>query len=208
MKRIFIFSFLLVLAACSARPIKQVPAEVYATKKVDFFAAGHTQAVFKVVGSLNDDWLEGVLIVKKIGEDDFDVAVMTAGAYRVLQATLTPQGVAYRYLFKDADTALVRGRINQFLNILLLDPGIYQRVRHQGEQLLIAYKSPSATVHMMYQAGAVYPFAAKTITLLNTADLAYADYAPADASGSVHVPHQLTYQDGKIELALELIRLK
>jgi hypothetical protein len=36
----------------------------------------------------------------------------------------------------------------------------------------------------------------------------YGQYAPSDEVGSTWVPHELMYKDGKIELALELIRLQ
>ena len=207
-KQILTFSLAIFLCACAARNVKQLPPEVRAVKKVDFFVAGHTQAAFKISGMLNRMEIEGVMIVKKIGEEDFDVSVMTGGAYRVLQATVTPEGIAYRYLFKDADTALIRGRINQFLNLLLLEPGIYQRRRATAQEQLLAYKGDSATVHLLYKNQEIYPYVAKTITLLNTADLSYQSYAPIATDSSIQVPHELIYKDGKIEVTLTLIRLK
>ncbi|MBR4356015.1 MAG: hypothetical protein IKP96_05585 [Elusimicrobiaceae bacterium] len=207
-KQILTFLLALLLCACAGGQIKQIPPQVHAVKRVNFFAGGHTQAAFKIVGTMNNAALEGVLTVKKIGEEDFEVSVMTVGAYRVLQATVSTQGIAYRYLFKDADTSLVRGRINQFLNLLLLEPGVYQRFRQQPQQFMVAYKGSEATVHLMYRPEEIYPYAAKTMTMLNTADLFYGEYAPADDTGTVQVPHELSYQDGKIELALTLIRLK
>lgn len=207
-KPILTFSLAFFLCACASAPVKQLPPQVQNAKKVNFFAAGHTQAAFKVVGTMNGAALEGVLIAKKIGEEDVDVSVLTAGAYRVLHATVTPQAVAYRYLFKDADTAPVRGRISQFLNLLFVEPGTYQRMRVGRDELMTAYKGPSAVVHLRYKPQAVYPFAAKTITMLNTADLTYDQYAPADGEGAVLVPHELVYRDGKIALELTLIRLK
>lgn len=208
LKQILTFSLAVLLCACATAPRQKNIPEAPSRKKADFFAAGHTQAAFQVAGMMNGLGLEGVFIVKKIGEEAFEVTVMTGGAYRVLQATVTPQGIAYRYLFPDADTALVRGRINQFLNLLLLDPGIYQRKHAQKDQVILTYKGRDAVERFFYKLAEEYPFAAKTSTLLNSADLFYAGYAPADADGSVQVPHELVYKDGKIELALTLIRLK
>lgn len=207
-KRILVLSMVVGLGACVGGQIKQIPMDVRPMKKVDFFVGGHTQAAFKVTGTMNGNVLEGVLVAKKIGEEDFDISVMSTGAYRVMQATLTPAGIAYRYLFPDADTALVRGKIHQFLNLLLLDVGVYQRRRVENEELTVTYKNPSATVRLMYHAEQIYPYAAKTSTLLNTADSLYSQYAPADASGAVQVPHELIYKDGKIEVILTLISLK
>ena len=208
LKQILTFSVAFLLCACATGPLKRPQAEASVHKKVNFFAAGHSQAAFKTVGTLNEAGLEGVLVVKKIGEDDYEVTVMTGGAYRVLQATVTPQGIAYRYLFPEVNTALVRGRISQFLNVLLLDPGLYQRKRVQDDQVILSYKGTDATVRFFYNRAEEYPFAAKTSTLLNTADLLYREFAPADADGQMLVPHELVYKDGKIELTLTLISLK
>ena len=208
LKRILILGVTVLISACAGGQLKQIPPQVRATKKVDFFAGGHTQAAFKVTGAMNNNVLEGVMVIKKIGEGDFDISVMSTGAYRVMQATLTPAGIAYRYLFPDADTALVRGKIHQFLNLLVLDVGVYQRLRVENNELAVTYKNPSATVRLKYVAGQVYPHAASTSVLLNTADLTYSQYAPADSSGWLQVPHEMVYKDGKIEIVLTLISLK
>lgn len=207
-KQILTFSLAVFLVACAGGQIKQIPSVVRATQKVDFFAGGATQAAFKVTGTMDDMGLEGVLVAKKIGDEEFEVSVMTAGAYRVMQATVTPAGIAYRYLFKDADTSFVRGRINQFLNLLLADVGVYQRYRAETDQLTVTYKNKNAAVRLMYKPGVAYPYAAQTIAVLNTADMFYNEYAPANAGGSMQVPHELTYKDGKIEVLLTLISLK
>ena len=208
LKQILTFSAVILLSACATAPLRTSAPEASTHKKVDFFAAGHTQAAFKVVGTMDEAGLEGVLVAKKIGEESYEVTVLTSGAYRLLHALVTPQGIAYRYLFPDADTALIRGRISQFLNLLLLDPGIYERKRTQKDQVMLTYKGQAATVRLFYRLDQEYPFTAKTSTLLNTADLFYGEYAPADAGGTIQVPHELLYKDGKIELALTLIRLK
>ena len=119
LKQILTFSAILFLAACAIAPVKEVPMDARGYQKVDLFAGGQKTAAFKVVGRLNDFSIEGVLKIEKIGEEDFNVIVLTGGAYRVLYATVTPAGIAYRYLFPEADTVLVRGRISQFLNLLV-----------------------------------------------------------------------------------------
>lgn len=207
-KQISIFCVAVFLCACAGGQMKQVPTQVRATKKVDFFAGGATQVAFKVAGTMGDMGLEGVLVAQKIGDEEFEVSVMTAGAYRVMQATVTPAGIAYRYLFKDADTSFVRGRINQFLNLLLADVGVYQRYRAEADNFIVTYKNKNASVRLMYKPAQAYPYAAKTITMLNTADLFYNEYAPANDSGSMQVPHELIYKDGNMEVTLALISLK
>ena len=207
-KPILTFSAAVLLCACATAPLDRTAAVQPVHKKVDFFAAGHTQAAFKIVGTMNDNGVEGVLVAKKLEADSYEITVLTTGAYRLLHATVTPQGIAYRYLYPAADTAWVRGRISQFLNLLLLDPGTYKRTRREKEQTTVFYKNSDASVRLFYAPEQEYPFAAQTSTWSNKARLAYAEYAPADAQGEIQVPHELVYQDGKIELALTLIRLK
>ncbi len=208
LKQILTFSTILFLTACALAPVKQIPSEVRGHKKVDLFAGGHKIAAFKAIGRMGDFELEGVLRLEKIGGEDFNVSVLTGGSYRVLQATVTPQGIAYRYLFPDADTALIRGRIGQFLNLLVSDPGVYESFRIKGDRLTITYEGKEAKTRLIYPREQVYPQAAQTITLLNTADLFYSQYTPADSEGEAQVPHELVYKDGKIELVLTLISLK
>jgi len=207
-KHILTFSLAVWLCACAGGQLRQIPTEVRGHKKVDFFAAGHTQAGFRVVGKMNDMELEGLLIIKKIGAEDFDVSVVTGAAYRLMQATVTSQGIAYRYLFKDADTPLIRARISQLLNVLLTDPGVYQRRQVKKDQLSIYYKNAGATTRLSYRAEDIYPYAAQTSTLLNNADLWYNQYAPAQAEGDLQLPHEMVYKDGKIEISLMLVSLK
>jgi len=207
-KQILTFSLALLLAACGVHSAKQIPPQALEYKKVNFFAAGHKQIAFKAVGSMDGNALEGVLQVKKIGEDDFEVLLMTSGAYRVLHATVSEEGIAYRYLFKDVDNAFVRARITQFLNLLLLDIGTYERISTAKTQTTITYKNQFAKTKLHYRTGAVYPYAAQSIVTLNTADLAYDQYAPSSAQSDVEVPHLLVYRDGGVTLELSLISLR
>ena len=208
LKPILTFSAVLFLSACALAPVKQIPTEVRGHQKVNFFAGGQRVAAFKAVGRMDDFELEGVLRIQKIGEEDFDVKVLTGGSYRVLHANVTPEGIAYLYLFPEADTALIRGRINQLLNLLVSNPGEYKNIHHKGSDLIVTYENKNAKTRFSYRTDQIYPSAAQTITLLNTADLFYSQYAPADAEGDVQVPHKLIYKDGKIELELTLISLK
>ena len=208
LKQILTFSAVFFLAACATVPMKQIPPEVRNHKKVTFFEGDKTLAAFKAVGRMDDFELAGVLRLQKIGPEDFDVKVITGGSYRVLHANVTPEGIAYLYLFPEADTSLVRGRINQLLNLLVSDVGPYQRIRQKGNEITITYNGKDAKTRLLYQQDQTYPFAAQTITMLNTADLFYREYAPADAESEWQVPHELIYKDGKIELELTLLSLK
>ncbi|HAM43253.1 MAG TPA: hypothetical protein DCP52_05450 [Elusimicrobia bacterium] len=208
LKRILTFSLAVWLCACTGGQIKQIPPEVCSYKKVDFFIGGRTQAAFKAVGQMNEDYVEGVLRIKKIGDGDYDVLLMTGAAYKVLHATVSPEGIAYRYLFKDADTAVVRGRITQFLNLLLSDAGSFQKRRVKDGETTLTYQGRNAKERFLYREGEIYPYAAQSVTVLNTADLFYDEYALLDDAGEVSVPHVLVYKDGNITLDLTLISLR
>ncbi len=207
-KRILTFSLAVLLAACAGGRVKEIPTDVRDYKRVDFFTQGRTQAAFKVMGQMEQDYLEGVLRIKKIGERDFDVVLMTGAAYRVLHAVVSPEGVAYRYLFKEADTAVVRGRITQFLNLLLAEEGVFQNRRIKGENVILTYKGREAKEKFFYRKGEFYPYAAQTIVTLNTGDLSYEEYAPFDADGTENIPHMLVYKDGNVTLDMTLISLR
>ncbi len=208
LKQILTFSCALLLCACATARVKQVPAEVRALQKVNFFAEGKTQAGFKVTGTMDGMMTDGVVTAKKIGEEDVEVTLLTGGLYKVMHAIVSPEGVAYRYLFKDVDNAVVRGRITQLLDLLFSAPGTYAGLRTKSGQTRVTYQGPRAKEILIYEGGAVYPTAARTVTTLNSADLTYGDYMPISADGTVSVPHELVYKDGKITLELQLISLR
>lgn len=209
LKQILTFSMALLLIGCATARVKQVPADVYNYKKVNFFAEGKTQAGFKVSGTMDDMMTDGVVTVKKIGEEDFEVVLLTGGLYKVLHAIVSPEGIAYRYLFKEVDNTLVRGRITQLLDLLFSSPGAYAGIRREKNgDVTTIYKAARAKETFTYKAGETYPAIARTITALNSADLQYADYMPLSADGTVQVPHTLVYRDGKIVLDMQLISLR
>ncbi len=208
LKQILTFSSVLLLCACATVGVKQIPAQVRNLQKVNFFAEGKTQAAFKVTGTMDGMMTDGVVTVKKIGEQDVEVMLMTGGFYKVMHAIVSPEGVAYRYLFKDVDNSVVRGRITQLLDLLFLPPGTYVKSTAKNGQTRVTYQGPRAKAVLVYEAGGIYPVSARTVTTLNGADLTYADYMPLSADGTVQIPHTLIYQDGKITLELQLISLR
>ncbi|MBR2082746.1 MAG: hypothetical protein IJ876_07075 [Elusimicrobiaceae bacterium] len=208
LKQILTFSCALLLMACASARVKQIPTEVRNLRKVNFFAEGKTQAAFKVTGTMDGMMTDGVVTIKKIGEEDFEVVLLTGGLYKVMHAIVSPEGIAYRYLFKDVDNALVRGRITQLLDLLLTDPGTYAGMHTKNGQTRVTYHGPRAKEIFMYEGSGTYPVAARTSTTLNNADLMYGDYMPVSADGEVSVPHELIYKDGKIVLELNLISLR
>ena len=207
-KQILTFSCAVLLCACATARVKQVPAQVRALQKVNFFEGGKTQAGFKVTGSMDGMMTDGVVTAKKIGDEDVEVTLLTGGFYKVMHVLVSPEGVAYRYLFKDVDNAVVRGRITQLLDLLFSAPGTYVGSRTKKGETRVTYQGPRAKEIFIYQDGAVYPTAARTVTTLNCADLTYGDYMPISADGTISVPHELIYKDGKITLELQLISLR
>lgn len=208
LKQILTFSCALLLCACATGRIKQVPSHVRDLQKVNFFAEGKTQAGFRVTGTMDGMMTDGVVTVKKIGDDDVEVLLLTGGLYKVMHVIVSPEGVAYRYLFKEVDNALVRGRITQLLDLLFLPPGTYAGARTKNGETRVTYQGPRAKTVLIYHEASSYPVAARTVTALNSADLTYGDYMPISAEGDVQVPHELIYKDGKVSLDLQLISLR
>ena len=207
-KQILTFSIALLLCACASTSVKQQVYPGHDFKKVNFFVEGKKQVGFKITGTLDDMQMDGVVTAKKIGEQDIEVVLLTGGLYRVMHAIVSPEGIAYRYLFKDVDNALVRGRITQLLDLLFSAPGSYVSSRTKNGATTLTYKGARAKETFTYEAGNLYPVSARTITTLNSADLVYGDYTPLSADGEVQVPHTLVYKDGKILLELQLISLR
>ena len=208
LKQILTFSMALWLCACATVRVKQVPSAVRELKRVDFFAEGKTQAAFKVTGTMDGLQTDGIVTAKKISGQDIQVVLLVGGLYKVLDVLVSPEGVAYRYLFKDIDNALVRGRITQLLDLLANTSGEYAGVSTKKGQTRVFYKGPRAKEIFIYEAGGTYPVAARTVTTLNSANLTYADYMPISADGTVLIPHELVYEDGNIRLDMQLISLR
>ena len=207
-KQIILLLSLGLLGACASVGVKQIPAAARGHKRVDYFSAGQERVAFKVVAQLEDGYLSGVLRIKKIGAQDYDVLLMGDGAYKYLEAVVSPSGVAYKYIFKDADTSLARGRVNQFLRLLLADPGSFMSYRVKDGMEEITYKNQDAKTRLVYPQGASFPSQAVSSALLNSAEINYEQYTPYGTEGNLEIPHLLIYRDGNITLDLELISMK
>ena len=203
-KLILTFSLAVLLAACATLQRAPVITDLNHYKRADYFKT-HAQGAFNVTGTFEDFSMDGVLIVKKLDENDFEVSLLSAGMFQVLKATVTEEGIAWQYLFKDVDNTFVRARITQLLDLLLM-PKKCHKIGVKNGEAVVTCKGIRAKERFFYQNNEVYPVRAQTVTALNTADLSYADYVPADADGNL-LPHHLTYKDGKITLYLTLISL-
>ncbi len=207
-KQIVILLSLCLLGACASFGVKQVPSEARGHKRVDYFSAGQERVAFKAIAQLDDGYLSGVLRIKKIGPQDYDVLLMGEGAYKYLEAVVSPSGVAYKYIFKDADTSLARSRVEQFLRLLLDEPGTFASYRVKDGMEVLTYKTRDGKTRLTYPQGAQFPSSASSSTLLNTAEVTYEQYTPYGTEGDLEIPHLLVYKDGNITLDLELISIK
>lgn len=203
-KLILTFSLAVLLAACATLHKTPVITDLDHYKRVDYFQ-NNDGGAFGVTGTFEDFSMDGVLVVKKMGASDFEVSLLSAGMFRVLKAMVTEEGIAWQYLFKDVDNALVRGRITQLLDLLLM-PKTCRKIGVKNGEAVVTCNGVRTKERFFYADNGEYPVRAQTITALNTADLAYADYVPADADDGL-LPHHLTYKDGKITLYLTLISL-
>ncbi len=207
LKQILTFLGVLGLCAC-ATTRNQLATESAPSQPVSFFVEEHTQAAFKITGHLDTMTLDGVLTIRQTAQDTYSVTLLAGGLYRVLDVSVSPQEITYYYLFKDVDNGIVRSRITQLLDLLLIPPQQYIGTVTKNGNKQIRYKGPRAKEIFFYNPGQEYPVSSRTITALNTAELTYRDYMPLSADGDVLIPHELVYKDGKITLDLQLISLR
>ena len=179
-KLILTFSLAVLLSACATLHRTPVITDVNYYRQPDFFA-GYAQGSFEVKGTFEDLAMEGVLIVKKLGPSDYEVHLLSGGLFQVMKATVTPEGIAWQYLFKDVDNALVRGRITQLLDLLLMPKRCKKAAAKNGEAVV-------------------------TCDGIRAKDLEYTEYTDAFAE-SGPLPRYMTYRDGKITLYLTLFKL-
>ena len=203
-KLILTFSLAVLLSACATLHKTPVITDVNYYRQPDFFA-GYTQGSFEVKGTFEDLALEGVLIVKKLGPNDYEANLLSGGLFQVMKATVTPEGIAWQYLFKDVDNALVRGRITQLLDLLLMPKRCKKADAKNGEAVLTC-DGVRAKERFYYAGNEPDPVRAQTVTLLNTADLEYTQYTDAFAE-SGRLPGRMIYRDGKITLYLTLFKM-
>lgn len=192
------------LGACSSVGIKP-SCDGRSLARPSYFAAGQSLAAFKFVSAGYGGALEGVLQIKKIDEDAYDVSLFaSAGGYRLMQAVVTPQGAAYSFLVKEADNAVARAKAETFLKLLLFPPSGYKNCKEENGSLRVTYKD-GGTFRYEYAAGEQYPSALAHKKTLGSVRLSYGEYAPYEEG---QLPHYLYYRDGGAEAELFLLTLK
>lgn len=205
LKKAVLLGLSVLLCACAG--VKSLPADARGYHRPGFFKEGETLAAFKVTARFKDQYWRGVLRVKKVDADGYSVLALGDGAYKLLEAVLTPQGIAWKYIYPDGDKAVIRSRAEQFLNLLLLEPEGFTRLSRTKTGVTLSYKGAGAAWRYTYAGDNTWPESAQTVTALNSAEMRYGQYTPFGDSGAP-VPHVLVYKDGALTLEMTLISLK
>lgn len=206
-KKTVLFLSICLLSACATLKVKPVPSELRAYQRPDFFSQGQTQAAFKLQANAKDNYVQGVMRVNRLGEDDFDVMVFGEGMYRVMNAVVTPEGVAYKFLMKPADTSAVRKRIDGFLTLFLYPPNQFVSARDKNGYKILTYGAPDGKARYFYREGETLPEKMIYDKFLGSATLLFAEYTPYGEEGEM-IPHLIIYDDGAINAEMTLISMK
>ena len=202
MKRILYFLFIVLFASGCASLPKQ-SCEVGLMRPY-FFEQGEKLAAFRMILSAGSMEIEGILQIKKTDVEQYDITIFsTAGAYRMLQATLTREGAQYSFLVPSADRSAVRIKAERFLSLLLFPAQSAGSCKVKNEGVRVHYKH--APMMYEYEKGAKYPEELIGPKFLGKVHLTFEDYKPYEDG---QLPHQLHYRDGKVKVDLTLLRLK
>ncbi len=194
---------LLGLGACASVPVQKNCADTKIMPSL--FAEGKTLAAFYMQASRKQYGLDGVLAIKKLGANRYEInAFSAAGGYRLLQAIVTPDKTQYQFLIKPADRAVVRAKLQRIWNLLLFQPEEMSRCQQQDGKTYLTYAKPFARQYV-YQERNRYPEQVISKTFLHRSVLSFNQYQQIE---NEQVPQQLTYQEGGVTVALQLIRLK
>lgn len=172
-----------------------------------YFAAGQKLAAFKISAQAYGNRLDGILQIKKMDEDSFDVTLFAAaGGYKLVQAVVTPEGTAYSFLPKMADSAAARAKADAFLRVLLFPPASSARktCRMKDGLNIVTYKDAVTRRYAYAEPGSAPQYVTYKKTL-GSARLNFDQYAPYEEG---EIPHYLFYRDGKLEAELALLTLK
>ncbi len=205
MKKIWILCFLCTfLGACSGVSIRP-SCDGRDLQKPSYFAHGEKLAAFRLLATARGYGMEGILQVKKIAEDSFDVTLFAvAGGYLLMQAVVTKEGAAFSYIPKEADSAIARAKAETFLKILLFPPMGASKCREKENVRIVTYKD-GGTLRYEYEGAQSYPQSLAYKKTFGSAHLNFAQYAPYEAG---ELPHLLYYEDGAVEAELILLSIK
>ncbi len=201
MKKIAVLLLSVFLGACSTLGVKQNCAK-QDLKTVSYFAEGQQLVAFRFAAQARGYQADGILQIKKKAEGDFEVtAFATAGAYRLMTAVVNEKGVYFTYVLPFADHAVVRGKVETFLKVLLFPPQEIKSCRIDGAVQTVQAEGGN----YRYPVGQAYPSLLTYKKTLGSVALAYDQYAPYEQG---QVAHYLQYEDGGISAEMVLISLK
>ena len=202
MKRIVVLICSVFLGACSTLGVKQNCAK-QDLKTMSYFAEGQRLAAFRFVAQARGYQADGILQVKEVAEGAYEVtAFATAGAMRLMTATVDKKGVNFTYVLPLADHAVVRGKVETFLKALLFPPQEIKSCRTDGAVQTVQADGGN----YRYPAGQVYPSLLIYKKTLGSVTLAYDQYAPYEQG---QVAHYVYYRDGgRVGVELVLVSLK
>lgn len=204
MKKYWIFGAALLFSACASVGPKNACGA--GDKFIpSYFAHGERVAAFRVSGAAYGRQMDGILQIKKTGDEAYDVAVFAlAGGIKLMQAVITPRGTEYSYIIKQADSSVVRAKAERLLNLILFAPQGPVSCKEKDGTLWLRYKKDGG-VRYSYASGRPWPETAVLSKALGSAKLTYGQYAPYEIG---EMPHYLFYEDGVLEAELILLTLK
>jgi hypothetical protein len=200
-KILFLCVSLLCLGACASVP-RQSCSENLA--RPYFFTQGEKIAAFRINLMVGAQQVDGILQIKKTGDEKYDATLFsTAGAYRLLQATLTREGTQYTFLIPAIDRSAVHIRTERFLSLLLFPSKTRGSCKIKTDGVQVNYKH--APMSYVYESDKNYPHELIGPKSFGRVYLTFADYQPYEGG---QLPHKLHYKDGKVQADLTLLRLK
>ena len=200
-KLLFLCAGLLCLGACASVPVGSCGENL---ARPYFFEQGEKIAAFRMLLSAGEQNIEGILQIKKTADEKYEVTIFsTAGAYRLLQATLTRDGAQYSFLIPAIDRSAVRIKAERFLSLLLFPSQTRGSCKIKADKWQVNYKHAPMTY--LYETDQTYPAELIGPKSLGRVYLTFTDYQPYESG---QLPHKLHYRDGKIRVDLTLLRLK
>ena len=194
----------LALGACSSLGTKNNNAAAQDRAVPSYFSRGETAAAFKLDSVIREMPLEGVLIVKKTGDEVYSIKIMGPLGAKIVDGVMDDNGVTYDYVLPDINTGLIKSRFEKFIFALLRPAGEIKKAHFNKDGTLeIKRKVGESTFTYVYGENAAYPDKMQSGAI----SMSFAQYQ-AYADGSL--PYALTYFDSlaNVSLGLALISIR
>ena len=198
LKRVFIVASIALLGACATLGTKDYNAMAEGRKAPCYFAGKETGAAFKLNSSIRNTPLEGVLIVKKADNGDFNVKIMGPLGAQIVDCKMEDGAVAYNYVLPDINTGLIKNRFEKFIFALLSPAGEIKKAHFEKDgTLLVKRQRADGAFTYFYDENSAYPFKMSS----GAASMEFAQYQPYK-DGSL--PYALTYYDSLADVRINL----